>query len=153
LLTLTGPAGTGKTRLAQRVAADALGHFADGVQFVALAPIRDPELVVSTIAQTLGVRESGGRPLLEALEAYLAGQRALLVLDSFEQVLAAAPAVTALLAACPELKALVTSRAVLRVYGEQECPVAPLALPDPAMLGSPPGARTAGDEAVAALRE
>ncbi len=131
LVTLTGPGGTGKTRVGLQVAAELLDEFADGTVFVELAPISDPELVVSTIAQTLGVREVGNRPILETLQEYLGEKRLLLVLDNFEQILPAAPAIGDLLGACPGLKVLVTSRAVLRLRGEHELPVPPLALPEP----------------------
>jgi predicted ATPase/class 3 adenylate cyclase len=134
LVTLTGPGGTGKTRLGLRVGAELLDDFADGVFFVPLAPIRDPELVGSTIAQTLGVREAEGRPLLEALKADLREKQLLLALDNFEQILEAAPLIAELLAAAPRLKVLVTSRAVLRLQGEHDYPVPPLALPDPKHL-------------------
>jgi predicted ATPase/class 3 adenylate cyclase len=131
LVTLTGPGGTGKTRLALQTAADLLDEFADGVFFIDLAPISDPELVASAIAQPLGVRESGGQPLRESLKASLREKQVLLVLDNFEQVLAAAPLVAELLAAAPRLKALVTSRALLRLRGEKEFSVPPLSLPEP----------------------
>jgi predicted ATPase/DNA-binding CsgD family transcriptional regulator len=131
LLTLTGPGGIGKTRLALQVAANLLDHFVDGVYFVSLAPIRDVDLVIPAIAQTLGVREAGTRSLLESLQAYLRDRQLLLVLDNFEQVVAAAPLVADLLATCQRLKTLVTSRAMLHLYGEHEFPVPPLALPDP----------------------
>lgn len=129
LLTLTGPGGIGKTRLALQVAVNLLDHFVDGVYFVSLAPISDPALVSATIAQTLGVHEAPGRPLQESLQDYLRDKQLLLVLDNFEQILAAAPVVSGLLAACRRLKVLVTSRATLHLYGEQEFPVSPLALP------------------------
>ena len=131
LVTLTGPGGTGKTRVAVQVAAELLDRFSDGVFFVNLAPIFDPDLVPTTIAQALGLREAGGGPLLEGLIAYLRDRSLLLVLDNFEQVLAAAPIVAALLATSPALHVLVTSRAALRLSGEHEYPVPPLALPDP----------------------
>jgi predicted ATPase len=134
LLTLTGPGGTGKTRLALQVAADLLEHFADGVFFVGLAPIADPALVPAAVAQVLGVRETGSRPLLDSLKDHLRDKQLLLLLDNFEQVIEAAPVVTDLLAAAAGLKALVTSRAVLRVYGEHDFPVPPLPLPDPKRL-------------------
>ena len=134
LLTLTGVGGTGKTRLGLQVAADLLDDFHDGVFFVNLAPITDPDLIPSTIAATLGIREAERQSLLDALHAYLRTRQLLLLLDNFEHVLAAAPAVAALLGAAPQLKLLVTSRAPLRVQGEHEFPVPPLALPDPRRL-------------------
>jgi predicted ATPase/class 3 adenylate cyclase len=135
LVTLTGPGGSGKTSLALRVASELLDsehgeEFEDGVFFVALAPIGDPSLVVSTIAQTLGVREAAGGSLLDHLKAALRDKRLLLVLDNFEQILPTAPLVSELLAAAPRLKILVTSRAVLRLSGEKDYPVPPLALPE-----------------------
>ncbi len=130
LLTLTGPGGIGKTRLAMQVAANLLDHFVDGVYFVALAPISETALVSTTIAQTLGVHEAAGRPLQESLQEYLRNKQLLLVLDNFEQILAAAPLVSALLTECCRLKTLVTSRATLHLYGEQEFPVPALSLPD-----------------------
>ncbi len=130
LLTLTGPGGIGKTRLALQVATNLLDHFVDGVYFVSLAPIRDPDLVASAIAQTLDVRETPLRSLLESVQAYLREKQLLLVLDNFEQILPAAPLVSTLLNECPRLKVLVTSRAPLHLYGEHEFPVPPLALPD-----------------------
>ena len=135
LLTLTGPGGVGKTRLALHVAQELADAFADGVRFVDLAAIREPALVVPTIAQALGLREMGGRPSAERLAALLRDKQLLLVLDNFEQVVTAAPQVADLLAACPRLKVLVTSRAVLRVSGEHAFPVPPLALPDPELGG------------------
>jgi predicted ATPase/class 3 adenylate cyclase len=129
LLTLTGPGGIGKTRLALHIAANMRDEFADGVCFVNLAPIRDPNLVVSSIAQALGVREAGGRPLLRHLQDELHDQQILLLLDNFEQVGAAAPQIAALLEACAQLKALITSRQALHLRGEKEFPVPPLALP------------------------
>jgi predicted ATPase/class 3 adenylate cyclase/Tfp pilus assembly protein PilF len=134
LVTLTGPGGTGKTRLALRVAADLLDRFRDGVYFVDLAPIHAPALVAATIAQTLGVRDTGEGSLLESLKRHLREKQHLLVLDNFEQVLAAAQTVAELLGAAPRLKVLVTSRAVLRLRGEQEFVVLPLAGPDPRRL-------------------
>jgi predicted ATPase/class 3 adenylate cyclase len=130
LVTLTGPGGTGKTRLGLQVAAELLEVFSDGVFFVGLAPINDPGLVVGTIGQVLGVREGPGQTQAESLQEYLRDRQMLLVLDNFEQVLAAAPLVSELLAHCSRLKVLVTSRAVLHLRGEQEFPVPPLALPD-----------------------
>jgi len=131
LLTLTGPGGVGKTRLALQVAVELRDHFADGLSFVSLAPLRDAALVAPTIAQTLGLREDGKRPAAEVLMRELRERHAVLILDNFEQVALAAPLVAALLAAAPRLAILVTSRAPLRLRGEHEYPVAPLILPDP----------------------
>jgi predicted ATPase/DNA-binding CsgD family transcriptional regulator len=130
LVTLTGTGGVGKTRLALGVAAVAVSNFADGICFVTLAPLYDPELVVSTIAQVLGVREQGSRPTLDSLKDYLRDRQLLLLLDNFEQVVSAAPAVTELLMVAPDLKVLVTSRTALHLSGEHEFVVLPLALPD-----------------------
>jgi predicted ATPase/DNA-binding CsgD family transcriptional regulator len=130
LLTLTGPGGVGKTRLALTTSAAVADDFPDGVTFVALAAISDPSLVASTIGQVLGVRELGESSLLDSLKAYLRDKRHLLVLDNFEQVVEAAPLVIDLLLECPNLTVLVTSRMRLRVSGEREIPVPPLALPD-----------------------
>ncbi len=134
LLTLTGPGGTGKTRLGLQAAADLLDEHRDGVFFVALADINDTALVPTTMAGALGVVESAELPLEDVLKEYLGRRELLLVLDNFEQVLDAAPLVGKLLSACPKLKVLATSRATLRVYGEQEYPVPPLTLPDPGRL-------------------
>lgn len=135
LLTLTGPGGSGKTRLALQVASEMLKDF-HGVFFVALAPITDPVLVASTIAQTLGIPETAGRSILESLKDYLQSKSLLLLLDNFEQVIAAAPLVSELLAVCSKLKILVTSREALRVGGERVYSVPPLALPDLTQLPS-----------------
>jgi predicted ATPase/DNA-binding CsgD family transcriptional regulator len=134
LLTLAGTAGIGKTRLALQVATELLQDFADGVSFVPLASIIDPDLVVLAIAQTLRIGETGTRPLLDLLQASLRNKQVLLLLDNFEQVVTAAPLVAELLEACPELKMLVTSREVLRLRAERRFPVPPLALPDPQHL-------------------
>jgi predicted ATPase/DNA-binding CsgD family transcriptional regulator len=134
LVTLTGPAGVGKTRLSLQVATDLIPDFADGVCFVALAPISDHELVPSTIAQALGLKEAREWPVLERLKAHLSERQLLLVLDNFEQVLAAAPLLAELLAVAPHLKLLVTSREVLRLSGEHEFLVSSLELPDPEKL-------------------
>jgi predicted ATPase/transcriptional regulator with XRE-family HTH domain len=134
LLTLTGPGGTGKTRLALQVATAQLDAFRDGVWFVDLAPISDAGLVVTAIAQTLGVRQSGGQTLLEGLTTALRERQRLLVLDNFEQVLDAATVVSALLGLAPQLTVLVTSRETLHLYGEHEYPVPPLPVPDPHRL-------------------
>src|SRR5215469_4197256 len=130
LVTLTGTGGVGKTRLALEVAAAMNAAFADGICFVTLAALTDPELVLPTIAQSLGVREQGSRPLLDSLKDHLREQQLLLVLDNFEQVARAAPVVADLLAATPRLHVLVTSRASLHLSGEHEFVVPPLALPD-----------------------
>ena len=136
LLTLTGPGGMGKTRLALQAGADLLEDFDDGVLFVSLATITDPKLVPPTIAEVLGVKESAGQPLMETLKSYLHHKHLLLILDNFEQVLEGAPLVGELLGTCSELKVLATSRIPLRLYGEQEFPVPPLELPDPLTLPS-----------------
>ncbi|MCW5852568.1 MAG: adenylate/guanylate cyclase domain-containing protein, partial [Anaerolineae bacterium] len=129
LVTLTGPGGTGKTRLALQVAADLLQEFPDGVYFVNLAPIIDPSLVTSTIAQTLNLQEVGQHSALDLLKVALREKRILLLLDNFEQVITGAGVVAELHAACPALKSLVTSREVLHLRGEQDYPVPPLGLP------------------------
>src|SRR5215203_5046223 len=134
LLTLTGTGGTGKTRLALQSAAELIDDFEDGVFLVALAPISDSELVASTVAGALSVSESAGRALKEDLREYLSNKELLLVLDNFEQVVDAAPLVGELLSGCPGLKVLVTSRTLLRIYGEHEYAVRPLELPDPSHL-------------------
>ncbi len=130
LVTLSGPGGTGKTRLSLQVAADLLDQFEHGVYFVNLAPVRDPALVMSAIAQALGVRESGDKTLGDLLKDHLREMQAFLLLDNFEQVVSAAPLVADLLAPCPRLKIMVTSREVLRLRGEHEFFVPPLSLPD-----------------------
>ena len=151
LLTLTGPGGTGKTRVSLQVAADLVDHVADGVWFVDLAPIRDAAVVPSAIATVLGVRDVEGQALLESLQTYLAEKQILLVLDNVEQVLAAVRLVADLLAAAPRLRILVTSRSVLGVYGEQIVPIPPLGLPAVASMYPEDGGleRTAQSESVA----
>jgi predicted ATPase/class 3 adenylate cyclase len=134
LLTLTGAGGTGKTRFALQVAAEQLERFENGVFFVSLAPVRDWELVVPTIAQTLGLREQPGELRLETLTAYLRDKQSLLLLDNLEQVVPAAPQIGGLLAAAPKLNVLVTSRTPLRLSGERTYPLPPLGLPDPEHL-------------------
>jgi len=129
LLTLTGPAGVGKTRVALQAATDARGHYTDGVVFVALAPIRDPGLVAPAIAGALDVRESGEQTLAESVIAALRDRRVLLLLDNVEQVAGAAPLLAELLAACPRLALLVTSQAALRLQAEQQLPIRPLTTP------------------------
>src|SRR5215204_2923767 len=134
LLTLTGPGGTGKTRLGLQAAAELTDEFEDGVFFVALAPIAAPALVAPTIARTLGLTESGNQPPEELLKGYLRDRQTLLVLDNFEQVLESASLLDEVLSAAPDLKILITSRTPLRLYGEHEFPVPPLPLPDPGSL-------------------
>ncbi len=129
LVTLNGPGGSGKTRLALEVATHLRGTFRDGVAFVDLAPLRDAQFVLPTIAGTLGVRERPGLPLLDTLSRFLAPKHLLLLLDNCEQVLEAAPEIAALLASCPQLSVLATSRATLRVRGERVFPLSPLPLP------------------------
>jgi non-specific serine/threonine protein kinase len=131
LLTLTGPGGVGKSRLALAAAAALTDAFPDGVGFVDLTPIGDPALVLPTIAHALGVRDAGNQPLAARLVSSLQERRLLLVLDNFERVVGAGPLITKLLAACPLVVVLVTSRVRLRVSGEREFTVRPLALPDP----------------------
>src|SRR6266480_1464283 len=137
LLTLTGPGGSGKTRLGLHVAAELSDHFTGGISFVNLAPISDAELVVPTIAQTLGVKESPTRSMVEQLQTFLQEKLLLLLLDNFEQVVSAAPRLSDLLACCPRLKLLVTSRTVLHLAAEHEFAVPPLSLPDLNSLPDP----------------
>lgn len=141
LLTLTGAAGVGKTRLAHHVADRHGLELADEVVAVALDGVRDPELVISAVAGVLGVRQERSRPLLQAVAEHLQGRAVLLLLDGFEQVLDAASTVVELLRAAPRLEILVTSRAPLRVPGEQELQVPPLELPDPDRSGDAEAAR------------
>ena len=132
LVTLTGPGGTGKTRLALEVATQALMDFADGAFFADLSAVTDPGLVPAVTAGALQVREEPGRPMIDTLREYLRDKELLLVLDNFEQVTdAATDIVEPLLRAAPAVKFLVTSRIPLHLYGEQEVPVPPLELPDP----------------------
>ncbi len=134
LITLTGTGGIGKTRLALQVATEVSDQFADGVFFVALAPVSDEGLVVPTIMQALSIKEAGEQPLLAQLKAALKDKQMLLLLDNFEQVIEAAVQVAELLTACPHLKVLVTSRIVLHVQAEREFAVPPLSLPNPKRL-------------------
>jgi non-specific serine/threonine protein kinase len=128
VVTLTGPGGTGKTRLSLDVAAEVLRDYADGVWWISLGPILDARLVLSEIATVLGVHE-GGVALAEAVKSALRGRAMLLVLDNFEQVLDAAPVIAQILTAAPRVKALATSRSPLRIRGEREYAVPPLMLP------------------------
>jgi len=148
LVTLTGPGGTGKTRLSQQVAAELLDQLQDGVWLVELAPIADPALVPVTIAQTLGLRDFGGKPALDVVREHLRSRSSLLLLDNFEQIIPAASVVSDLLAASPGLRALVTSREPLRLRGEVEYPVQPLALPDASL---PPTPASLSESAAVAL--
>ena len=148
LVTLTGTGGVGKTRLALQVATDLMDDFANGVCFIPLASIGDPELVVPTIARTLELKEIGQQSLPDLLKAYLQDEHLLLLLDNFEQVVTAAPKLLELLANCPYLKLLVTSRAVLHVSIEYDFPIPPLALPDLAHL---PGREQLTEYAAVAL--
>ena len=136
LLTLTGPGGTGKTRLSLQVAAEASANFPDGAFWVPLAPISDADLVPSTIAHALGVNVSGKEDPLERVLEHVRGKRMLLVLDNFEQILPAAASVAALIGSGPDLKVIASSRAPIRISGEQEFAVPPLDLPDPERLPS-----------------
>src|ERR1022692_1576230 len=136
LVTVTGPGGMGRTRLAVQVASGLVERFPGGTHFVPLSSLSDPGLIASVIVQTLGIREAGGQSALEILRENLQGAPMLLVLDNFEHLVQAAPTVAELLAMSPNLKIMVTSRAALHVYGEHEFPVPPLALPD--ALAMPP---------------
>ncbi len=133
LVTLTGPGGIGKTRLALQVAAEIAGEFPGGVCFVPLSAVEEHGLIATTIVQALGVREVANQSPQESLKEYLGGlnQPVMLLLDNFEHLIAAAPVIAQLLTIGPQLKILVTSQAPLHVYGEHEFPVPPLALPDP----------------------
>ena len=141
LLTLTGPGGIGKTRLALHVAAESASAFPDGLAFVDLSPVSDPELVLPTLARAFGVREAGDVPLRTLLASALGERALLLALDNVEQVVAAVPHLVALLTACPRLTMLVTSRVVLHVSGEHVYPVPPLALPNPVEVTGAPSPR------------
>jgi predicted ATPase/class 3 adenylate cyclase len=145
LLTLTGPGGTGKTRLSLQVAAAAIDDHPDGVFFVPLETVRDPAVVASRIAREIGIAESAGRSGRDILVEWLAGKRVLLVLDNFEQVVEAGPLIADILRAAPGLKVVVTSRAALRVSGEHEFPVPGLPVPpDPTLSGGYEQARRGG---------
>ncbi|HYC32038.1 MAG TPA: protein kinase, partial [Gemmatimonadales bacterium] len=151
LLTLTGPGGTGKTRLAVEAGRELLGEFPDGVYAVDLSPLSNPELVASPVAEALGVAETPGGSLEDALARHLSDKRLLLVLDNFEHLLAGAPVVSTLLAAAPGLKVLATSRAPLRLSAEREYAVEPLEVP--AFTSLPPTDELAQVPAVALFIE
>ncbi len=141
LLTLTGPGGIGKTRLALEVAAILRPHYEDGAIFVDLAVVSEPSLVATAIARAVGIQDVDDYPYADRLAAYLCERRLLLVLDNFEHVVAAAPLMADLLTTCPRLTVLTTSRAAMRVHGERELPVPPLALPaETARMPIPPEA-------------
>ena len=148
LLTMTGPGGTGKTRLSIRVAEELLDDYRDGCWFVALDALREAELVASTIAGALGVRVPGDKPAIDALSAWLAERQLLLVLDNFEQITAAAPQIGQLLAAAPGLRVLATSRIPLHLYGESEYAVPPLATVDELRAAASSAERLSQYEAV-----
>ena len=148
LVTLTGPGGVGKTRLAFQVAAALASEFADGLGFVDLAAVRDPALVVPTIALSLGVRQDPERPLLATLVDALRARNQLLVLDNLEQVTAAGEDIAALIAGCPDLSVLATSRSPLHLSWEWEYPVPPLATPP---VGSPDAPASLADNDAVAL--
>jgi predicted ATPase/class 3 adenylate cyclase len=134
LLTLTGPGGSGKSRLALRVAADLLPQFRDGSCFVDLSPVTDPALVPAAVANALGVPEAAGRSILDGVKDHLRHRELLQVVDNFEQVAEAGPVLEELLTAAPKLRTMVTSRVVLSLRGEQEYAVPPLHVPDPERL-------------------
>lgn len=130
LVTLTGPGGVGKTRLALQVAAEGAAAYADGVVFVSLEAVREPDLVLTEIARALELQDASDRPLVERIRGALERRQLLLILDNMEQVITAAPLVAELAIACPRLKVITTSRELLRVRGEHEFAVAPLPVPD-----------------------
>jgi predicted ATPase len=137
LVTLTGPGGTGKTRLGLEAAWNLLEYFPGGIYFVDLSPINDPTLFVTTTAHAIGIQDGGGRPLLENLKESLANKQLLLLFDNFEQIIEAASTVADLIATAPGIKVLVTSRIPLELRGEHEYPVPPLGLP-PDFIQHPP---------------
>jgi predicted ATPase/class 3 adenylate cyclase len=149
LVTLLGPGGTGKTRLALQVAGDLVDRYRDGVTFVDLSALRDPSLVPAAIAEPLGIIDAPGRSIEDRIVDHLRDREALLVIDNFEQVIDAAPVVAGIVRGAPRVVVLVTSRAPLRLSGERELSVEPLPLPDPS---APPG-RLAANDAVALFVE
>ena len=133
--TLAGPGGTGKTRLGLQVAADVIDEYEDGVFYVGLDSISNSDLVISTVGRKPGLQVGGDQPIENTLKRYLKEKQILLVLDNFEQVISAAPQVSGLLASCPQLNVLVTSREILHLQCEYSHPVPPLSLPDEASTG------------------
>jgi transcriptional regulator with XRE-family HTH domain len=157
LLTLTGPGGVGKTRLALEVATRSRDACADGIVFVPLAPLRDAALLPSVLAETLGIKEVAGQALQETLTRHLQDRRMLLVLDNFEHLPTAAQVVGELVERCQRLTVLVTSRAPLRLGGERQFPVPPLPLPEAAasraeVLGDYPAVELFRQRAQAVIR-
>ena len=153
LLTVTGPGGVGKTRLAVAVAAELGDAFRDGVVFVDLAPLQEPSLVVPAVAAALELTDQGSISLIEAVRRRLSTRQLLLVLDNFEHLLPAAPLVSELLQAAPEVQALVTSRAALRLHGEREYPLSPLPTPEIGVARAPAElASVGGDRALRRAR-
>jgi len=146
LLTLTGPGGIGKTRLARQVADDLWRRFSGGVVFVSLAAVRDPDLVLPEVARAIGVQDAGAGSLRERLVGFLEPKRLLLVLDNFEHIVATAAPLAEIVAACPHIRLLVTSRVRLNVTGEHLFPVPPLTLP--AVMPGRPLAAVEGSSAV-----
>ncbi|MFN8526657.1 MAG: LuxR C-terminal-related transcriptional regulator [Chloroflexota bacterium] len=137
IVSLTGPGGTGKTRFALKLSSDLTGEFPDGLFFIPLAPIADPRLVPSTIGHSLDVHESPELGMVATLTEYLRTKRLLLILDNFEQVADAVPAISEIVAGTIGLKVLVTSRSPLRLYGEKQFPIPPLSLPERGLSASP----------------
>jgi predicted ATPase/class 3 adenylate cyclase len=137
LLTLTGPGGSGKTRLALHAARELLDDYPDGVFFIELAPITEPRLVPSSIAASVGARAEGARPVLDTLRDHVRDREMLLIVDNFEQVLDASSVVADLLGAAPRMRILVTSREPLHIMGEQEFTVPPMGVPDTGQLAAP----------------
>ena len=150
-MTLTGPGGIGKTRLALQIASQLVEDFPHGVFIISLAPIADAALVSSVIAQVLEVGEVNNTPLIQSLQAHVRERAVFMLLDNFEQVVAAAPVVADLLEASPRLQVLATSRAPLHIRGEQEETVPPLGLPD--CLAPPEQGAVHGTEALRPFEE